>query len=85
MFPYMLLLIIAQAYCYLSKLQTSIDYILYNPNTYPKSYIYLKSFIFQMIDRWFDVSEVPLSSQDPHFSSEDIHIMRFKPKPGTVK
>ncbi|XP_005094121.1 protein-lysine methyltransferase METTL21D [Aplysia californica] len=35
---------------------------------------------FEMIGKRFDVSEVPLAAQDPHFRSPDIHIMKFTPK-----
>ncbi|BFZ21256.1 hypothetical protein BsWGS_24295 [Bradybaena similaris] len=37
----------------------------------------LQQKFFEMMGKHFDVSEVPLSAQDPDFSSIDIHVLHF--------
>ena len=39
----------------------------------------MKNF-FELTRKYFDIKEVPLSAQDPQYSSEDIHILKMKLK-----
>jgi len=40
----------------------------------------LQKQFFHLISEHFSVTEVPLTSQDPHYRSEDIHIFKFNLK-----